>query len=52
MTRIEWRDLSDDELQARLIQRGVHPSQAIVAVDRRNDENGNWPGFIEQVLRP
>lgn len=33
----EWEDLSDDELLARLIQRGAHPQMAAAFVIGRDD---------------
>lgn len=35
---IIWRDLSDDELLHKLLERGVQSSRARRLVDRRDDE--------------
>lgn len=41
-----WRDLSDDELEHRLLLRGVTPPAASYAVDHRDDE-----GVVEVIDR-
>ena len=50
MTRIEWRDLSDSELRAKLENRGVHPGTAAIMVKHRETPSGQ--DAIELWLRP
>jgi SOS response regulatory protein OraA/RecX len=48
--RVEWTDLSDSELRAKLEQRGVRPGDAERAAQRR--EQPAWAEMIERVLKP
>ena len=50
MTRIEWRDLSDGELMAKLEQRGVTRDNARLAVHWRETPGGI--AMIERVMKP
>ncbi len=43
-----WDDLSDDELGARLLQRGALPAQVDMALDDR--ESGRWDPFFAAYL--
>lgn len=48
--RIEWMDLSDSELRAKLENRGARPDVAAAAAKYR--EAAAWAGWIEAVLKP
>lgn len=43
-----WRDLSDSELEARLVNRGVHPDHAHGLVAEREDDEAER--VISEVL--